>query len=151
MYRVLMPIDTDTRRAKGQAKTAIRLNDEMAELEVIALHVHEEIDHHPDEGGRSYIDDLNENLVDIQGRPEAFDLAVQQLQDAGVNVSENALVGKPAPAIIELSDEFDVDAILLGVRKRSPVGKVLFGSVTQAVILESDRPILTAPAALSEA
>ena len=60
-------------------------------------------------------------------------------------VDGDRVVGEAAPAILELADEVDADAVLLGVRKRSPVGKVLFGSVTQAVILSSDRPTITAP------
>lgn len=39
-----------------------------------------------------------------------------------------------------------VDALVVGVRQRWPVGKVLFGSVVQGVVLDSGRPVVVAPA-----
>ncbi|AXR78925.1 universal stress protein [Natrarchaeobaculum sulfurireducens] len=49
--------------------------------------------------------------------------------------------GEPAEEIVAAAAAFDSDLVVLGVRKRSPVGKVLFGSVTQAVIFDTDRPV----------
>jgi nucleotide-binding universal stress UspA family protein len=36
--------------------------------------------------------------------------------------------------------------ICVAGRKRTPTGKVLFGSVTQAVILDTERPVLVCSA-----
>lgn len=151
MYRILIPVDTDERRAEAQARTATRLADELEEVEAVILHVHEEIEHVPDEAGSSYIDELNERIDEIQGPPASLDVVEDALGAAGVETTVNRVIGHAAPAILELADEVDADAVLLGVRKRSPVGKVLFGSVTQAVILSSDRPTITAPVPTDEA
>ena len=57
-----------------------------------------------------------------------------------VDLAESS--GDPADAIISTADELDADMIVLAARKRTPTGKVLFGSVTQAVLLGTDRPVL---------
>jgi len=43
-----------------------------------------------------------------------------------------------------VAEEINADSILLGVRKRSPVGKAIFGSVSQQVIIDTDRPVIIA-------
>lgn len=145
MYRVLVPVDVSVERATRQAETVIDLASDMQDVEAIVIHVHEEIDTIEEEG-TAYVDELNERLDEIHGRPESVDVVVDRLDEHDIDSTVHELIGTPAEAILELADEFDVDAILLGVRKRSPVGKVLFGSVTQAVILDSSRPVITVPA-----
>lgn len=48
-----------------------------------------------------------------------------------------------ADTILDYAQRVDARYIVLGGRKRSPVGKAVFGSVTQAVILNADRPVVT--------
>ncbi|MDQ2052813.1 universal stress protein [Natronolimnohabitans sp. A-GB9] len=50
------------------------------------------------------------------------------------------LDGDPAESIVEYATEHDARYVVLGGRKRSPVGKALFGSVAQSVVLSLDRP-----------
>lgn len=52
------------------------------------------------------------------------------------------IVGDVAEEILAYADEKDARYVVLGGRKRSPVGKVVFGSVTQSVLLGADRPVV---------
>lgn len=45
--------------------------------------------------------------------------------------------------IVLYAKEHDIDEIIIGVKRRSKVGKMLFGSTAQFVILEAHCPVLT--------
>ena len=45
--------------------------------------------------------------------------------------------------IVKFAKEKNVDEIIMGVRSRSKVGKLIFGSTAQVVILEAHCPVLT--------
>ncbi|MGD9824477.1 universal stress protein [Desulfobacter sp.] len=45
--------------------------------------------------------------------------------------------------IVVFANEKDVDEIIIGVKSRSNVGRLLFGSTAQTVILEADCPVVT--------
>lgn len=57
-------------------------------------------------------------------------------------VSPNGRVGDPATEIVNEADRIDARYVVVGGRHRSPVGKAVFGSVSQSVILDSDRPVV---------
>ena len=46
-------------------------------------------------------------------------------------------------AIIQYAEVHDIDEIVIGLRKRSNIGKLLFGSTSREVILEAPCPVLT--------
>lgn len=49
----------------------------------------------------------------------------------------------PADAVLdEITDHSD-DRLVIGIRRRSPVGKALLGSVSQRLLLESPVPVLS--------
>ena len=146
MYRVIIPVDVDDERAKSQVDTLLSLPAEPEELSVVLLHVHEEIDAPGDEAGTRLIAELNRDIEDLQGVPSSVEYAEDALADAGVETERQQVVAEEtAEAILDVADTADADSLILGVRGRSPVGKAVFGSVTQSVILEADRPVIVAP------
>ncbi|GAB6879714.1 hypothetical protein JCM17823_19880 [Halorubrum gandharaense] len=141
-----MPVDVDEERAESQVDTLLSLPAEPEELSVVLLHVHEEIDMPADEAGTRLIADLNRDIEELQGVPSSVEYVEDALADAGVETERRQVVAEEtAEAILDVSGDVDADSLILGVRGRSPVGKAVFGSVTQAVILNSDRPVIVAP------
>ena len=51
-------------------------------------------------------------------------------------------LGDPEVRILREADDVDASYIVMGSRKQSPVGKALFGSVAQVVLLNTDRPVV---------
>lgn len=76
----------------------------------------------------------------------------QQLRDSGVAVEVHERVRGNAPStdVIDVADEADAQLIVIGLRRRSPVGKLVLGSVAQEILLGSDRPVLTVKAGESD-
>lgn len=50
---------------------------------------------------------------------------------------------EPGEDLVQYAKEHAVDEIIIGVRRRSKVGKLVFGSTAQYVILEARCPVLT--------
>ena len=44
--------------------------------------------------------------------------------------------------VVGLADEVGADLLVIGARRRSPVGKALLGSVAQTIILQANVPVL---------
>src|SRR5262245_52621218 len=44
--------------------------------------------------------------------------------------------------VVELVDQLGADLLVIGARRRSPVGKALLGSVAQTIILQANVPVL---------
>jgi nucleotide-binding universal stress UspA family protein len=56
----------------------------------------------------------------------------------------HAIRGREASEeILEVAREHRADVIVVGVRRRTPVGKLLMGSTAQRVILDADCPVLS--------
>ncbi|WP_427004134.1 universal stress protein [Pseudarthrobacter sp. H2] len=52
-----------------------------------------------------------------------------------------------ANEVLEAAEEYRADLIVIGLRKRTPVGKLIMGSTAQQILLEADCPILAVKAA----
>ena len=48
-----------------------------------------------------------------------------------------------AGEVVDLATELDASLIVIGLRRRSPVGKALFGSTAQNILLNASVPVLT--------
>ena len=53
---------------------------------------------------------------------------------------------EPAEQILDAARTHAADLIVIGVRRRSPVGKFLLGSAAQRILLEADCPVLAVKA-----
>lgn len=65
-------------------------------------------------------------------------------QGVGVEVEIRILGEKRdvAEDLISVAEEIDADVIVIGLRRRSPVGKLILGSNAQRILLGSPCPVL---------
>ncbi|WP_396611334.1 universal stress protein [Haloferax sp. S1W] len=52
-------------------------------------------------------------------------------------------VGEPANKVLDEAEYVDPRFVVIGAKHRSPVGKALFGSTAQKILLDSDTPVVT--------
>ena len=94
-----------------------------------------------DRTSRHFSAERDKLTADLERRAET-------LRSRGLQVSVHVPVGvtKASQAILRVADQEKVDLIVIGVRRRTPVGKVLLGSLSQDVILEANAPVLAVKA-----
>ncbi|TKX87558.1 universal stress protein [Halorubrum sp. SS5] len=129
MYDVLVAIGLDEeQRARAQAEAVVGLPGDPDEVTAHLCHV-------------------------FQDNPEGASVhqlgtvrrAREILEDAGVNCVHYEASGDPSEELLAAADDVDADLICVSGRKRSPAGKAVFGSTTQALVLNADRPVLAVP------
>ena len=64
-------------------------------------------------------------------------------EDIPCEVRATVSYQSPGEDLVSFAKENDVDEIIIGVRRRSKVGKLVFGSTAQYVILEADCPVVS--------
>jgi nucleotide-binding universal stress UspA family protein len=136
MYRVLLPVGGDVDHVLAAADAVASLPNAADEVETVILNVYEGFEV-SGEGGR--VD--SEDVWNEENYPESVDVVEDRLREAGVSTSRRREHGDPAEVIVEVAAELDVDNITMSGRRRSPTGKMLFGSTTQSVLLAAERPV----------
>lgn len=70
-------------------------------------------------------------------------IAAEAVEEAGVEAEAVGLMGDPAEEIVSYAADRDASYVVIAGRSRSPVGKALFGSVVQSVLLTAECPVVS--------
>jgi len=137
MYRLLTAIDSDRDHPERIVEAITEIPLDREEVEVVLLNVFEEVETVGEEGK---VDSAQ--LYDESDYPQALTDVAEALASKGFDVTKRREHGDPAETITAVAREIDADCITVGRHRRSPIGKAIFGSVTQSVLLSADQPIL---------
>lgn len=80
---------------------------------------------------RDSVDEYVENVV--AEIAESFDVPAESV----------GLVGNVADNVVRYTEEQDARYLVIGLRKRSPTGKAMFGSVGQSILLNAECPVVS--------
>lgn len=130
MYDIVVGVDNDEDRAEAQGREILAMPFDPSDVRVTVVHAFGD-------------NPAGASVSQVRAVRRIRDL----LEEADVQVELEESSGDPAVAILEVAAERDADLIVVAGRKRTPTGKVLFGSVTQGVILETDRAVMVCSAA----
>ncbi|HET7476060.1 MAG TPA: universal stress protein [Dermatophilaceae bacterium] len=83
-------------------------------------------------------DQLDAELAEIQARLDQAGVAYEVR-----HVQRN---GEPSEDLISVAEEEDAGFIVIGLRRRTPVGKLILGSNAQRILLDAPCPVLAVKA-----
>jgi nucleotide-binding universal stress UspA family protein len=93
-------------------------------------------------GGRDFDAEEAQRFEEELGRVQ------HDLDEAGVEHEVRALVrgNEPAEDLVEVAQESEASLIVIGLRRRTPIGKLILGSNAQRILLEATCPVLAVKA-----
>ena len=89
-------------------------------------------------GGRDFDDESS------QAAEAELQRVTDELRGEGLAVEVRQLVrgNEPAEDLISVANETDADLIVIGLRRRTPVGKLILGSNAQRILLDAPCAVL---------
>jgi nucleotide-binding universal stress UspA family protein len=89
-----------------------------------------------------------DDVEEVRRYREEFERLEEQLRAAGVRYQLKEFVrgNSPAEDLLRVAEDEDAELIVLGLRRRSPVGKLVMGSNAQEVLLNADCAVLAVKA-----
>lgn len=106
------------------------------ELVVLTVYPEEEFEERWRESEDYFADDAADEAAEKARR--VVEATVEDME----NVTPKGRVGEPVEEILAEAELDDARYLVIGGRKRTPVGKAIFGSVTQSILLTADRPVV---------
>ena len=85
------------------------------------------------------------DIQDISAAEKGLEKVKQYFEKENISCRTHLMIRGVTPGedLVSFAKENKTDEIIIGVKKRSKVGKLLFGSTAQYVILEADCPVVT--------
>ena len=118
---------------KAEGKAALSRAVEEAKLRSLKLVVV-----NSNRGGRELSDSESSEIE------EQLDQVRDELKDSGVEHEVRHFVRglEPAEDLISIAGEVEAELIVIGLRRRTPVGKLILGSNAQKILLDATCPVL---------
>lgn len=93
---------------------------------------------------RSLYGGKDENSGEIEEAERDLAYAEELCGDKGIACETHLLIRglSPGEDLLKFADDNDVEEIVIGVRRRSRVGKILFGSNARFLIMEAQCPVV---------
>lgn len=84
-------------------------------------------------------------MHEIEEAEQSLEFAKGVFTESGISVETHLLIRglSPGEDLVQFAQENNIDQIVVGVKKVSPVGKLIFGSNARHVILNAPCPVLT--------
>jgi len=85
-------------------------------------------------------------ISEVRGMEDAFQIQIkEQFTKSDIPYRAHLLVDiySPVEQLVKFSEGKDYEFIFIGISKRSKVGKLLFGSTAQYIILNAPYPVIT--------
>ena len=85
------------------------------------------------------------HAVEVEHATEDLELAKKMFDEDGIQCETKLLVRGMTPGedIVDYAKEKAIDEIIIGIKRRSKVGKLLFGSNAQYIIIKAPCPVVT--------
>lgn len=99
---------------------------------------------------RTSVSETDEAVSPEEVRSVAAEVAEEEAEGLLDEFEAVGRVGKPAAEVVSYAQKIDAEYIVVGIRKRSAVGKAVFGSTAQSILTNSDRPVVVVPRAAAE-
>ncbi len=116
-------------KPEGEAALDASISEaRLREADLVVVNAHRA--HHGDAGA----DDSKAELDDVRARVEAAGVVVDvRHPETGLEASEDLLA---------IAEEVGAELIVIGLRRRTPVGKLILGSNAQRILLDAHCPVL---------
>jgi nucleotide-binding universal stress UspA family protein len=85
------------------------------------------------------------HAVEVEQATENLELAKKMFDEDSIQCETKLLVRGMSPGedIVDYAKEKTIDEIIIGIKRRSKVGKLLFGSNAQYIIIKAPCPVVT--------